>query len=741
MRRLFFSVFILLLVLPSMAQLPVARDTITVIENNTVLKMPWAGGINYSNVSNADLNFDGKKDLVVFDRQNAFGVGIFRCFINIGTSGQTRYKADNNYSYYFPKAYYWAVLLDYNKDGKEDLFCSTGSGIMLYKNISTPANVLRFELVQAKLFSNYNPGGNPYIVDIYASQVGVPGIADIDNDGDIDILTFSPFGSLIEYHKNKTIETNANPDSMPFELSDPCWGRISESNCSVSFNQCTGSSAKAFLQRGDQSRPYHAGSCLLCFDNDGDGDKDLLMGDIACNDMQYVHNSGTSFNDTTKRFPNYPNKGSTTPIRINSFPCAYYVDVDDDGKRDLVASPNAATGENTRTLWYYKNNSTGSNANFVFVKNNLLQDEMIEVGQNAYPLLIDINTDGKKDLLVGTFGYYNNNSLSARLTYYLNTGTLNKPVYTLQTRDYASLSSYGLNNAMPTAGDIDNDGDVDLCIGTGNGKVHWFENTAGAGNPCNFSNFKFDPFGFTTVSAVAAPQLFDLDNDGKLDLIIGTKNGKISYYRNTGSLTQPSYSLQSSFLGSVQVQGDPLIYLNDAYATPYFYREGSSVFALVGSVDGDIYHYAVPSQITSPFTLLNATLNNVNDGAQAVPFYEDANGDGKRDLFIGNASGGLSFFSSASPFVGINETTPDQALRLFPNPAKDQITLQCGADPIQSATVMLFDAKGTLIVQESMQSNWTTLTIKDFPLGLYFITVLSINEKGTHTWRGKLVKE
>ena len=71
----------------TVAQLLVARDTITVIENNYVLKMPWANGINSSNVSNMDLNYDGKKDIVVFDKVKQFAVGRFRCFINVGNVG------------------------------------------------------------------------------------------------------------------------------------------------------------------------------------------------------------------------------------------------------------------------------------------------------------------------------------------------------------------------------------------------------------------------------------------------------------------------------------------------------------------------------------------------------------------------------------------------------------------------------------------------------------------------------
>ena len=141
----------------SFSQLLVARDTISVIENNYVLKMPWANGVNYSNVSNIDLNFDGKKDLVVFDKVNQFSVGRFRCFINTGTSGQIKYTAAQDLSYRFPSISNWAVCLDYNCDGKEDLLCSVNGGISVYKNISTPSLGLTFVLEKSIVNSDFNP--------------------------------------------------------------------------------------------------------------------------------------------------------------------------------------------------------------------------------------------------------------------------------------------------------------------------------------------------------------------------------------------------------------------------------------------------------------------------------------------------------------------------------------------------------------------------------------------------------
>jgi len=243
---------------------------------------------------------------------------------------------------------------------------------------------------------------------------------------------------------------------------------------------------------------------------------------------------------------------------------------------------------------------------------------MIDVGQNSFPVVFDYNADGKKDLLIGTYGYYMNTSLHAQLTLYENTGSPTQPTYSLVTRDYASLSAQNLNNVLPTVGDIDNDGDIDICIGVSGGQIHWLENTAGANHVCNFSVFHNNPFSFTTNSAAASPQLFDIDGDGKLDLLIGTKNGRIAYYKNTGTSTSPAFTLITNTFGNVDVKADPVLYGIDGYAVPYFYKDNGDVRLLVGCTTGKIFFYDVYDDLTTPFFLFDPAVNGLNEGAQSA---------------------------------------------------------------------------------------------------------------------------
>lgn len=740
MVRNYFLLLILFCSFHFKAQFAIARDTLSVIENGRVLKMPWANGINYANVSNIDLDGDNVKDLVFFDRVNQFGTGRFRCFLKRGLQGQVKYEPAQQFSYHFPQCSNWAVLLDYDCDGKEDLFCSTNPGIMVYRNVSTSAGPA-FTLVKSLLYTDY--GGSNGVSNLYASSVGVPGIADIDKDGDLDVLTFSPQGVLIQFHKNMSKELNYNCDSLIFKAQDLCWGKISESQCVVDLNQCL--PKPALVRDADGDKVYHAGSCLMCMDSDGDNDEDLIMGDISCNTVHYVHNTGSVsnafFSDTTMLYPNYPNKASTTVLKMNNFPCTYYVDVDGDQKRDLVATPNASGSENYKSVWYYKNTSLTSTVNFEYVQNNLLQDEMIEVGQDAFPVTIDYDNDGKKDLLIGTFGYYNNATLNARLTLYRNISTSAVPVYSLITRDYGGLGAQNLSNVMPTVGDIDGDNDVDILIGTSTGQIHWLKNTGGAGNPCNFSQFILNPFTFTTSSAVAAPQLFDLDNDNLLDLIIGTKNGRLAFYKNVGTSTAPAFSVMTNFLGGVDVKANPYLYGLDGYAVPYFYKEGGNTFAIVGSISGSLWHFSVPANPLTSFTLLTNAINSLNEGSQSAALYEDLDGDNKRDLMIGNGSGGLSYFCTTSPHVGISEISQIKTeLSLRPNPAKDFVEIVL-SDSFQSLRADIFDLSGRKVLSEDVSLSAPFINLSQLSAGLYVCKITALNEKGSSVLTKKLIRE
>src|SRR5674476_20812 len=96
--------------------------------------MPWAGGLNSCQFCSVDLDMDGKKDLVIFDRH---GYRVLP-FLNKGGPGEIKFEYAPQYASAFPKMEHWMELADYDGDGKEDIFTFRyPSGIKVYRNTST----------------------------------------------------------------------------------------------------------------------------------------------------------------------------------------------------------------------------------------------------------------------------------------------------------------------------------------------------------------------------------------------------------------------------------------------------------------------------------------------------------------------------------------------------------------------------------------------------------------------------
>ena len=742
MARIRFLLFLLLFAELFLAQTNVYRDTIPVFESNARLLMPWAGGINFSSFSQIDLNSDGKKDIVAYDKISGSG-GKLRAYLNVGSSNEAKYKHAFNYQDQFPSVNEWAFFFDYNNDGKADLFTYTPGGIKVYKNNSVGQN-LSFSLVSPLLKSDYNPTGTPNVSNLYCNSIALPGISDIDNDGDLDVLSYSVFGIKIEYHKNMSQELYGTSDSLVFDMVDDCWGDINESNCQVELNQCPFMKMYNNSIKDTLNKVLHSGSCIMCFDRDGDGDKELIMGDISCSNVFFVDNQGDVSNahigDTTILYPNYPTKGSTDIIKMNSFPCTYNLDVNNDGFKDLIVSPNAVAGsENYQSVWYYKNTSSTPTVNFVLQKKNFLQEDMIELGEGAYPVLFDADNDGKKDLIVGHLGYYTNSTNKSRLAYYRNIGSATAPSFSLITKDYQSLSTYNIFSMAPTFGDLDNDGDKDLIIGDNNGKLHYFKNTASIGSPAVFTNH-ISSYQSIDVGNFAYPQLYDLNKNGTLDLVIGSINGKLSYYSNIGTVSSPLFSLQTSFLGGVDVRQTSIGSIT-GYSMPFLYNNAGVTKLLVGSEIGNIYSYDnIDGNLVGTFNRVDTTLFNINEGPRCAVFYEDITNDGKRDLFIGNYAGGLAFFNSTNVNgVGIEAVLKDEDVLVYPNPVSDKITIAINDGNYSETEIICLDILGNEVFRTVSFNKVIQIDVSKFSKGVYFIKIQKTNKNHSNIISKKVI--
>jgi hypothetical protein len=742
--KLFSLLILFLICVKSIAQPYFQRyDSIQVKINGNTIQNPWAGGLNFIQLSEIDLNMDGIKDLFIFDRTG----NKIRTFINGGTANVVDYKYAPQYENKFPNLHDWALLRDYNCDGKEDIFCysDAGGGFDVYKNISNTATGLQFQLVVTQQKSKYNPPSGS-LINLYISSVDIPSITDIDGDGDLDIVTFAITGTYLEYHINKSKELYGTCDSLKFEMKNRCWGFAAESSLSNVFtlyDTCIGNVANpGLINDNDETRgaERHSGNCELCLDLDGDGDKDIVVGGVSFNNLTSLTNGGsaTSANmiSIDTQFPS--NNASTTPINLTLFPCSYYLDVNNDGKKDLIVSPNAPNAsENFTSVIYYKNTGTTSFPVFELQQNNLFQDNMIDVGEGAYPVFFDYDNDGLKDLFVGNYGYFGSSVFTSMIAQFKNIGTITDPKFDLITRDYANLSSLGIQNMVPTFGDMDGDGDADMMIGGSTGKLFYFQNTAAIGTTANFvllqSNLKNSNNRTIDIGDYAAPQIVDVDNDGKNDLVIGGRNGKIAYFHHTGSATAtiPIIDSISYLWGNIKIHDPQYV---TGYTYPFLFKQNGATNILIGSQNGHLYMYNhIDGNLNGIFSLVDSTYQNLYEGTRTSPFGADINNDGYMDLIIGNYQGGVSFYKGVSSTNSVTELDNfiHWNFELYPNPATNNFTIKIDNDFKGIYLLEIYNVVGQIITSQKIANNISTINTERFTPGMYICKVSEINNDGT----------
>ena len=710
------------------AQLYFNRTDTVIVQtaNGTILKNPWAGGLNFLQVSDIDLNYDGIMDLFVFDRTG----NKVSTFVNGGTANTVDYIYDHQYVDKFPKLNSWALLRDYNCDGKMDIFTHTNLGIQVYKNDGDAINGLHFTMVKHELYSYYvdtSPPTNYF--NLYITSTDIPAIYDVDNDGDLDVLTFDFTGARMQWYKNFSLENYGICDSLNyFVLVDECFGDFEEnfSNNSVTFDVCSVIDHIAPPDENLSTRASrHAGSCTLCADLNGDTIRDLILGDISFNNITYLENGGTlqmaNIIGQQTDFPNY----SSTPVYAPLFPCSFYVDVNNDSVRDLLVSSNANTCSlSDKSLWWYKNTNTDDSAYFEFQQVNFLQNEMIDLSEGAYPGFVDFNADGLTDIIIGNYGYPNNGCVyTSKLTALKNIGTTSQPKFELFSKDYASLGALNFKNLVPTFGDLDNDGDEDMILGESDGRLYYYQNIAAPGLTANyvlnsalFSGILFGQF--------VAPQLVDVNRDNKLDIVCGRSNGKLNYYKNIGTVSNPSFSADSAnyFFGNVNVIP---VNVSNGFSFPCLFENNGNYELLVGSSNGKIYHYNnIDNNLNGAFTLLDSTFQNLYEGERSAPVVFDINHDNQIDLVVGNFSGGISFFigDSLAGTQHLNDLSFVPEIKLFPNPANEIIYFKMDdLLKLHAIKLEIMNIQGQTIYTETYQaSTLNALSTSNFKSGVYF---------------------
>ena len=138
---------------------------------------------------------------------------------------------------------------------------------------------------------------------------------------------------------------------------------------------------------------------------------------------------------------------------------------------------------------------------------------------------------------------------------------------------------------------------------------------------------------------------FDWNEDGKKDIITGSDSGKVYVYLNKGTNQQPEFDMANE-IPNVKVE-------KDEKSAPYVvdWNDDGKNDILVGQGGGEVFIFINRGTNKEPLFMEGVELNGgkLDAGSYSSPTMVDWNGDGKKDLIVGNKNG------KAFVFINIGE--------------------------------------------------------------------------------------
>ncbi len=241
---------------------------------------------------------------------------------------------------------------------------------------------------------------------------------------------------------------------------------------SLYFLFSTPAYAQKLLRRLDHIDSHMGVSCIYLADFDNDGDQDIVAGHSYDTIVWYRNDGNWSFTEASML---------TTGMNVVRYVSAG--DIDNDGDMDVLAA-----SRDDGKIAIFRNDGLGN-----FSDMELLTDE---APSTRFVEGVDIDNDSDMDIIAS---FYNT------IVWFEN----------IENNSFSEMHTI-LNVSSPrmAIADMDNDGDIDICTTAINedGGLIWLKNNGD-------KSFTIEEVYFTIPSLMLDVSLFDLKNDGLIDII------------------------------------------------------------------------------------------------------------------------------------------------------------------------------------------------------------------------------